>query len=113
VSAQPVAGARPRRRRPLQFATACLLALSAGTGSAADVIRGGEIYRAYCANCHGPSGRPVLPTAPDFSRQERLFQPDPSLMQSVRNGKGAMPAFQGLLRDREILDVVAYLRTLR
>jgi cytochrome c6 len=81
--------------------------------AAADVIRGGEIYRANCANCHGPNGRPVLPTAPDFSRQERLFQPDPSLMQSVRNGKGAMPAFQGLLRDREILDVIAYLRTLR
>jgi cytochrome c6 len=97
----------------LRGLAACLLAMGASAGSAADVIRGGEIYRANCANCHGPNGRPVLPTAPDFSRQERLFQPDPALMQSVRNGKGAMPAFQGLLRDREILDVIAYLRTLR
>ena len=94
-------------------ALAAALGLLPSAGNAADVIRGGEIYRANCANCHGPNGRPVLPTAPDFSRQERLLQPDPMLLQSVRNGRGAMPAFQGILRDREILDVIAYLRTLR
>jgi len=108
------APAMPRWRASLRGAAlAAALGLLPPAGSAADVIRGGEIYRAYCANCHGPNGRPVLPTAPDFSRQERLLQPDPALLQSVRNGRGAMPAFQGLLRDREILDVIAYLRTLR
>ncbi|MCU0939121.1 MAG: cytochrome c [Burkholderiaceae bacterium] len=89
------------------------LAVVSLDAAAADVIRGGEIYRANCANCHGPNGRPVFPTAPDFTRQERLLQSDPVLLQSVRNGRGPMPAFQGLLRDREILDVIAYLRTLR
>ena len=28
-------------------------------------------------------------------------------------GRGGMPAYQGQLRDREILDIVAHLRTLR
>jgi cytochrome c6 len=92
---------------------ALALLASTAAAAAADVIRGGEIYRTHCVNCHGPQGRPVLPTAPDFSRLERLLQPDPVLLQSVRSGRGAMPAFQGLLRDREILDVIAYLRTLR
>jgi len=101
------------QQRLLRLALACILGAGSGAALGADVIRGGEIYRANCANCHGPNGRPVLPTAPDFSRQERLLQPDPALMQTVRNGKGAMPAFQGLLRDREILDAIAYLRTLR
>jgi cytochrome c6 len=33
-------------------------------------------------------------------------------MTTIRSGKGAMPGYFGVLREREILDVVAYLRTL-
>lgn len=55
-----------------------------------------------------------MPGAPDFTQQpHRLLKPDLALLNSVRNGQGAMPAFQGMLRDREILDIVAHLRTLR
>jgi cytochrome c6 len=55
----------------------------------------------------------VLPTAPDFSRPTALLKPDMSLLASIRAGRGAMPAYSGQLRDREILDIVAHLRTLR
>lgn len=79
----------------------------------ADVFRGGELYRRHCAQCHGDDGRPVMPTAPDFTRRERLLQPDPVLLQALRAGKGAMPGYQGLLRDRDLLDVIAFLRTLQ
>ncbi|GMV57276.1 MAG: hypothetical protein AMXMBFR72_03940 [Betaproteobacteria bacterium] len=79
----------------------------------ADVFRGGELYRRHCAQCHGEDGRPVMPIAPDFTRRERLLQPDPVLLQTVRAGKGAMPGYQGLLRDRDLLDVIAFLRTLQ
>jgi cytochrome c6 len=41
------------------------------------------------------------------------MQPDPVLVQSIKAGRNAMPGFQGLLRDRDILDVIAYARTLR
>lgn len=90
-----------------------LLFLAALGAQAADVIRGADLYRTHCAHCHGAQGRPVMPTAPDFTRLDRLMQADLLLLQSIRNGKGAMPAYQGLLRDRDILDVIAHLRTLR
>ena len=61
----------------------------------------------------GPGGRPVLPGAPDFSRPTALLKSDVALLATVRDGRGAMPAYQGQLRDREILDIVGYLRTLR
>ncbi len=91
---------------------AALLALCA-SAHASDPLRGAELYQKHCAMCHGNNGKPVLPVAPDFSRQERLLQPDLALLASIRNGRGAMPAFQGMLRDRDILDVIAHLRTLR
>lgn len=80
---------------------------------AADVMRGANLYRMHCAACHGQNGIAAMPTAPSFQRGERLMQPDMMLLQSVKTGKNAMPAFIGILNDREILDVVAYLRTIR
>jgi cytochrome c6 len=89
------------------------LALLAMAVKAADVSRGAELYRQHCAGCHGGDGRAVMPMAPDFSRPGALLKPDLTLLGAIRSGRGAMPAYQGLLRDREILDVVAHLRTLR
>ena len=89
-----------------------LLCAGAPAG-AADVIRGGELYRQHCVVCHGTNGRPQMVGAPDFSQPKTLLKPDMTLLQSIRTGKGAMPAYQGLLRDRELLDIVAHLRTLR
>jgi cytochrome c6 len=80
---------------------------------AGDVLAGADLYRRHCAICHGPDGRPVLPTAPDFSRPTALLKPDLTLLATIRGGRGAMPAYGGQLRDREILDIVTHLRTLR
>jgi mono/diheme cytochrome c family protein len=41
------------------------------------------------------------------------MQPDAVLAASIRRGRFAMPAYAGVLGDREIFDVIAYLRTLR
>lgn len=94
-------------------ALAALFALAGPAAQAADPSRGADLYRQHCAQCHGSSGRPVLPTAPDLSHPTALLKPDPALLAAIRAGRGAMPAFQGLLRDRDILDVVAHLRTFR
>jgi cytochrome c6 len=88
------------------------LALACASATAADIGKGGSLYSTHCAMCHGPDGRPVMPGAPNFRRMDALMRPDMQILSSVRNGKGAMPGFFGILRDREILDVVAYLRTL-
>ncbi len=89
---------------------ACALSAPAG---AADVFKGRQVYSMHCASCHGPTGASVMPGAPNFARGERLMQPDARLLASIRGGRNAMPAFAGVLRDREILDVIAFLRTLR
>ena len=111
------AGAEEEGRRVARFGTLCLvavvLAVLAAPASAADIVRGGQIFALHCASCHGPAGQGVHPGAPRFNRGERLMQSDLALLRSVRAGKNAMPPFMGLLRDREILDVIAFLRTLQ
>lgn len=53
-----------------------------------------------------------MPNAPNFARGESMMQPDPVLVNSIRSGINAMPAFQGVLSDADIMNVVVYLRTL-
>jgi cytochrome c6 len=95
------------------IAAVILLTLSlSGTVYAADTIKGGRLYASNCALCHGASGISVMPAAPNFARGEGMLRPDLSLLAAIRSGKNAMPAFQGMLTDRDIMDVIAYLRTL-
>jgi cytochrome c6 len=91
---------------------ALVLALAAGGAAAADVQRGGSLYRMHCASCHGTDGTPIIPNAPNFRRFDSMLRPDAQLLQAIRGGRGTMPGFMGVLKDREILDVIAYLRTL-
>ena len=98
----------------LALAGVCLAAAIATTpGHAADITRGGQTYAMHCAMCHGPAGQGIQPGAPKFNRGERMLQSDLALLNSVRMGRGAMPGFMGVLRDRDILDVIAYIRTLQ
>lgn len=87
--------------------------LAVAPARAADVIKGAQVYTRHCAACHGPNGISVMPGAPHLARGERLMQPDLTLLGSLKSGKSAMPAYLGILSDREILDVIAYTRTLR
>ncbi len=90
-----------------------LLLLALTPLRAADVLKGQQVYQLHCANCHGADGRPVWPNAPDFTRAERLLQPDGNLVQSLRLGRAAMPGFAGVLSERDMRDVIAYVRSLR
>jgi cytochrome c6 len=112
-STRPTRPARSARR--LRHIGALFAALVATTlpasGHAADINKGAELYRLHCAACHGGDGRPLMPGATDFSRPSSLLKPDLALLGVMRAGKGAMPAYQGQLRDREMLDIIAHLRT--
>jgi cytochrome c6 len=99
----------PRTGMACAAAALALLALPAG---AANIAKGQSLYATHCAVCHGANGNPVMPGAPNFRRLESLMRPDMQLLAPIRNGKGSMPGFFGILRDQEILDVIAYLRTL-
>lgn len=83
------------------------------SSDAANIVNGQQIYGMHCAACHGPRGEGVVPDAPKFRLGERLDQPDMALMQSVKSGKKTMPPFFGILQDAQILDVLAFVRTLR
>lgn len=98
-----------RRRTTIAFALA-MLSASVST-LAANIGEGQRIYQMHCLGCHGAGGQSAIPTAPNFARSERLMQPDTALMMSIKAGKMTMPSFNGILRDQQILDVIAYLRT--
>jgi mono/diheme cytochrome c family protein len=74
---------------------------------AGDAEAGSEVFAsAGCGSCHaleaaGSSGQ----IGPNLDET----QPDAELVEDrVRNGAGAMPAFEGQLSDTEIADVTAY-----
>ena len=79
---------------------------------AADVFNGKKIYLTYCESCHGPNGQGQMAGVPNFTRGQTLMRSDLAIFESVRSGKNAMPAFWGVLEEQEILDVIAYIRTL-
>ncbi len=80
---------------------------------AGDPLKGGKIYNQQCKKCHGSSGKSTFPGVADFSRGEGLMIADHELLQKIRDGRGMMPAFRGILKDGEISDVITYLRKLR
>lgn len=78
---------------------------------AADTINGSKLYALHCAACHGNRGEGAMPGTPNFARANSLLQPDGRLLQKIKDGKNAMPGYYGILKEREILDVIAHLRT--
>lgn len=105
-----------RRRRAAGaglLAGAIAVLWAAVPAGAADINKGRQVYMMHCASCHGVTGMSVMPGAPNFARNESMFQPDIKLVNSIRSGKNMMPAYLGILTERDMFDVVAYLRTLR
>lgn len=78
---------------------------------AADVFNGREIYLRECMSCHGEAGEGNMPGLPNFKEGQTLFKTDNLLIDAIRDGKGIMPGFNGLLTDDDIRDVAAYIRT--
>lgn len=81
--------------------------------------RGEGVFLRSCAGCHGPDARgthpPGFTVAPrdltDPELQARLD--DDALRETVRFGKGRMPAFGAALMDDDVTNLIAYVRTLR
>lgn len=88
------------------------LALIAPPCAAADVARGGQLYSRHCAGCHGTSGVPTMPGAPNLTRPETMMRSDAAVAAVIRSGRMTMPGFRGILKDSEVYDVIAFMRTL-
>ncbi|MDH5572739.1 MAG: cytochrome c [Gammaproteobacteria bacterium] len=80
------------------------------TLEAANPVTGQGLFMQHCNSCHEP-GNPVA-GSPDFSDINSMIQPDIVLLKKIQIGQGAMPAYDGILSAKEIMDVIAYMRTL-
>jgi cytochrome c6 len=89
-----------------------VLLAASGALQAADTFKGRQLYTANCVTCHGATGKSVIPGAPNLAQGDAMMRPDFTLLNAIRSGKNAMPAFRGILSDRDIMDVIAYMRTL-
>ena len=65
-----------------------------------------------CAMCHGEDGKGKLKGAPDFtSATWQKSHTDAELMNDIKNGEKAMPAYKDKLNDDQIKSLVAYVRS--
>jgi len=78
-----------------------------------DIDAGQTVYETHCASCHGADGTPTMPATPDFSSGEGLDATDVDLVRGIKSGRNLMPAYDGLIKNEEILNVITYIRTLR
>ena len=108
----PIRTAGSARMVKLAVNFALLLVMQPVSVFAADLDKGKNLYLIHCSGCHGEKGFSHMPQVPNFARGEGLAQPDPVLMDAIRAGSDARPPFLGILNDREILDVISYVRTL-
>jgi len=73
-------------------------------------------YKAKCAMCHGPDGKgSAMGTkmgVHDFTSADVQKQTDAQLTETITKGKAKMPSYDGKLKDTEIKDLVAYIRSL-
>lgn len=86
-----------------------------------DAAAGKLLYERHCAGCHGaggkgnqPVGKALIPPAADLTSVKSQRKLDAVLSNMIQHGKPGteMAAWKGRLADREINDVVAYIRTL-
>jgi mono/diheme cytochrome c family protein len=86
---------------------------------------GKRMYQAYCSGCHGLSGKGdgpaanTLPVKPaDHTRIEMNKYTDQYLIEIISKGGASvgrssqMPAWGGVLKEPQVKEVVAYVRTL-
>ncbi|NML13940.1 c-type cytochrome [Azohydromonas caseinilytica] len=96
------------------------------------VMRGERLYQAHCASCHGanlegqadwrePGADGLLPAPPHDQGGHTWHHPDELLLRITKYGvakaaglpehKSAMPAFEGVLSDEEIVAVLSWIKS--
>jgi mono/diheme cytochrome c family protein len=87
---------------------------------ASDVDEGAKIYAEKCSVCHGangkgdgPGGAALNPKPRDHTDGKYMnTRTDDELLAVLHNGKGAMPAWKGVLTDDQMKAVLKHVRSL-
>lgn len=74
--------------------------------------KGSELYQRHCAQCHGVNGEPTIPSAANFNLQQGLRISSNELSARIKKGNRACPPFNGMLDDKQVHDLINYLRTM-
>jgi cytochrome c6 len=94
------------------FSLAPLLLSTAGV----EAQDGAATYKGKCVVCHGADGKGspmgVKLGATDLTSADVQQQTDAQLSEVITKGKGKMPGFEERLKDTEIKDLVAFVRSL-
>lgn len=82
-----------------------------------DAARGKVLFERNCAGCHGSQGggdgyRLLGPNPADLTAPSTRKKSDAELLKTIHEGKPNMPAWKVNLTERQIRDVLAYVRTL-
>jgi len=105
---------------------AVAILIGAGSSWAQNAAEGKKLYASYCSTCHGETGKgdgtaaASLPAKPaDHTNGAVMNQlSDKFLLEIISKGGGAagkstfMPSWGGSLNEKQIRDIVAYIRTL-
>jgi len=73
-------------------------------------IPGAKVYKKHCRLCHGKTGDKGLSGAKDLTVSALNMD---ERTQLIRQGKGTMKPYQGVLTGQEIDEVAEYITTLR
>ena len=90
----------------------CVVLIVPAQAIAASTRDGQQLYQRNCVICHGADGNSTMVSAPNFKQGQGLFKSDMALIEHLRKGKNACPTFIGILREQDMYDVIAYIRTL-
>lgn len=97
-----------------------------GLARAQSAAEGQKLYMTYCSSCHGDKGRgdgaagKALPVKPANHTDGKLMNSlsDEFLMTIIAKGGAAvdkssfMPAWGGVLKDNQLQDLLAYIRSI-
>jgi mono/diheme cytochrome c family protein len=105
----------------LALSTAAIAACAqpAPASQQAPEIHGPQLFEQACAKCHGPDGTGGLPMAANGPKPINLRDPewqrgrsDDAIVAAIRDGRGAMPPFDGVLTSQQITALARHVRTL-
>lgn len=88
--------------------------------STTDVItKGKKLYALNCAVCHGNNGKgdgvggvALDPKPANFTKPNFTQQTDGAIFWKIKKGRAPMAAYNGILKDEEIWQLIHYLRDL-
>jgi mono/diheme cytochrome c family protein len=87
--------------------------------SPAVLARGRQVYRTFCAVCHGETGAgdgpliPKFPNPPSYTSARLLAMPDGQIFHVITRGSGLMPSYAGQISPADRWKAVRYLRLLQ